>query len=172
MPHNDDARDTHPGIIKVIGIGQSLRGDDAAGLEAVRLWSTTYQAGHTRSEVQMELVELPGVDLLNLLESLQMAILVDATRGTSMPGTLHVPTEDEIAAFTPGSKSAHGWGIAEILALGRQLMPCSMPQKLILIGIEAGQLNLGEALSPAVSAALPEVARLIEQYILDKNRPD
>ncbi len=165
MGHNDDARDTHPGIIKVIGIGQSLRGDDAAGLEAVRLWSTTYQAGRTRPEVQMELVELPGLDLLNLIERSQMAILVDATRGTSKPGTVHVVTEDEIEAFMPGSGSAHGWGIAETLAMGRQLMPRSMPQKLILSGIEAGQLSLGEALSPAVRAALPEAARLIEQSI-------
>ncbi len=29
------------GIIKIIGIGQSLRGDDAAGLAAVRLWQET-----------------------------------------------------------------------------------------------------------------------------------
>jgi Ni,Fe-hydrogenase maturation factor len=55
--------------------------------------------------------------------------------------------------------------VAETLSLGRKLMPSALPGKLILIGIEAGQLNMGEKLSPAVESALPEVAHLIEQYL-------
>ncbi len=169
---SNDARVCVPGIIKVIGIGQSLRGDDAVGLEAVRLWHATYQAGCQRPEVQMALAELPGTDLLNLLEGSRVAILVDAFHGSSAaPGTIHVLAENEIAAFAPGSESAHGWGVAETLALGRRLMPSSMPQKLILIGIGIRQLSLGEGLSPEVRSALPEAARLIEQIILDEIKP-
>ena len=81
------------------------------------------------------------------------------------PGTVHRLTEDQLESFSAGSGSAHGWGVAETLSLGRQLTPANLPAELILIGIEAGQLNLGEALSPEVESSLPEVARLIEQYI-------
>ncbi len=168
---NNDARDALPGIIKVIGIGQSLRGDDGAGLEAVHLWHATYQAGCQRPVVQVTLAELPGIDLLNLLEGSGVAILVDAIYASSAdPGKVYVLAENEIAAFEPGSDSAHGWGVAETLALGRRLMPSSMPQKLVLIGIGVQQLSLGEALSPEVRSALPEAARLIEQNILDETR--
>jgi Ni,Fe-hydrogenase maturation factor len=39
---NDDAGESLTGTIKIIGIGQSLRGDDAAGLDAVRFWIENY----------------------------------------------------------------------------------------------------------------------------------
>jgi hydrogenase maturation protease len=162
---NDGARDEYPGSIKIIGIGQSLRGDDAAGLAAVKLWYETYQAKVSRPNIQRELTELPGIGLLSLLEGSRVAILVDAVYGGAKPGTVHVLAKNTLKSFKDGSGSAHGWGVAETLSLGRKLMPSKLPEKLILIGIEAGQLNLGESLSPEVESALPEVACLIEQYI-------
>jgi hypothetical protein len=48
--------------ILVLGIGQSLRGDDAAGLEAVCLWQQTHPL--TAQKVQVEFTELPGLGLL------------------------------------------------------------------------------------------------------------
>jgi len=162
---NDGARGEYPGSIKIIGIGQSLRGDDAAGLAAVKLWYETYQVKVNRPNVQMELAELPGIGLLNQLEGAKVAILVDAVHSDAKVGTVHVLPENQLESFTEGFGSAHGWGVAETLSLGRKLIPSSLPGNLILIGIEAGQLNLGETLSPEVEATLPEVARLIELHI-------
>lgn len=164
---NDDARAKNLGIITIIGIGQSLRGDDAAGLEAVRFWQEIYQSKHSSSAVRVELAELPGISLLNLLEGSGAAILVDAVHSSARPGTIHILAESQLEAFTQAFASAHGWGVAETLSLGRQLMPSAMPDKLVLIGIEAGQLQLGDTLSPAVRSALPEAARLIEQNVLE-----
>ncbi|HEX7541063.1 MAG TPA: hydrogenase maturation protease, partial [Anaerolineales bacterium] len=72
--------------ILILGIGQSLRGDDAAGLEAVRLW----QAQHPDSaaQVQVELYELPGLAMLDLLEGMDAAILVDAVQTSAPAGTV------------------------------------------------------------------------------------
>jgi hydrogenase maturation protease len=161
----DGAGENFPGAIKIIGIGQSLRGDDAVGLSAVRLWVDTFHADSLPQGVQVELAELPGIGLLNLLQGVHYAVLVDAVHSGAMPGTIHRLTEVQLESFTDGSGSAHGWGVAETLSLGRQLEPTNLPPDLILIGIEAGQLCLGEALSPDVASSLPEVARLIEQYV-------
>ncbi len=161
----DGAGKVPPGAIKIIGIGQSLRGDDAAGLSAVRLWVETFHAEALPQGVQVELTELPGIGLLNLLQGAHYAILVDAVHSGVRPGTIHRLIEDQLESFTTGSGSAHGWGVAETLSLGRQLEPTNLPPELILIGIEAGQLDLGEALSPDVASSLPEVTRLIEQYM-------
>jgi hydrogenase maturation protease len=157
------ARSNRKTVIKIIGIGQSLRGDDAAGIYAVRLWVDTYQPQHP--QVQVELAELPGIGLLDLLEAARLAILVDAVHSGATPGMVHRLSEDQLASFAAGSGSAHGWGVAETLSLGRQLTPASLPAELIVIGIEAGQLDLGENLSPEVQSSLPEVARLIEQLV-------
>jgi hydrogenase maturation protease len=153
------------GTIKVIGIGQSLRGDDAAGLAAVRLWLESCQGKVDRPNLMVELVELPGIGLLNLLEGARVAILVDAVRSGATAGTVNIIDENQIESFSDGAGSAHGWGVAETLSLGRKLNPAKLPKKLILIGIEAGQLSLGETLTREVELALPEVARLIEQFV-------
>ncbi len=154
--------------IKVIGVGQSLRGDDAAGIEAVRFWQATYLDKREYPEVQIELAELPGIDLLNILEGAEVAILVDSIHCSHDPGSIRVLSESDLDAFTAGSASAHGWGVAETLSVGRQLTPNTMPKKLILIGIEAWQLDLGKSLSPGVRAALPEAARLIDRCIQEE----
>lgn len=169
---NSDAKAEIPGIIKVIGVGQSLRGDDAAGLIAVRHWLDTCQARHGYPNVHVELSELPGLGLLSLLEGSRFAILVDAMHSNARPGTVQVLNEDQLAAFQPGSGSAHGWGVAETISFGRQLMPSTIPEKIVLIGIQVGQINLGEGLSPEVASAFPKVARLIEQFVRQANLTD
>jgi hydrogenase maturation protease len=115
--------------------------------------------------VQVELAELPGIGLLNLLEGIRFALLVDAVHTGASPGTIHTLTEDQLESFCSGSGSAHGWGVAETLSLGRQFAPASLPSELILIGIEVAQLDLGETLSPEVYHSLPEVARQIEHHV-------
>ena len=171
MNRSNNARAPSPGIIKIIGIGQRLRGDDAAGLEAVRLWQETCLINDERPNVHVELAELPGIGLLSLLVDSRVAILVDAVHSQAKPGEVYVLNEDQLEAFSEGSGSAHGWGVAETLLLGRQLNPSTLPEKLILIGIEAGELRPGEALSPDVRSALPEVVRLIEQFVVNEVLP-
>jgi len=161
----DDARTESSGTIKIIGVGQSLRGDDAAGLAAVRLWQEKYQANIDRPNLIVELVELPGVGLLGMLEGTRTVILVDAVHNNTKAGMVHLFSDDQLDAFTEGAGSAHGWGVAETLSLGRALMPSAMPEEIFLIGIEAGDLTLGESLSPEVESALPEAANLIEQVV-------
>ena len=156
--------------ILLVGIGQSLRGDDAAGLEAVRLWQASYL--ENTPEVQVEFCELPGLDLLNLLAGPSTAILVDAVVSGAAPGTVHILDREQLAAFLPGSNSAHGWGVAETLKIGSLVDPQALPGKIILIGIEASQMELGAGLSRDVKNALGEVVRVIQEEIEKAKRLD
>ena len=151
--------------IIVIGLGQSLRGDDAAGLDAVRLWQEQYPL--TAQKVQVRLSELPGLALLDLFDSMDVAILVDAVQGAGIPGSLHRLGPDELASFTAGAQSAHGLGVAETLALGRSLYPQLAHCRLTLIGIVGEQFTMGTGLSRAVQAALRGAAVRIEKEIQD-----
>lgn len=151
--------------IIVVGTGQSLRGDDAAGLEAVRQWQATFPQTVGRPEVRVETVELIGLGLLDLLVEAEAAILVDAVHSSAPPGTLHRLGPHEVSAFRPDSQSAHGWGVAETLQLGRSLDPALNDCRITLIGITAGQVEMGAALSPEVRAALAAAARLIEDEV-------
>jgi hydrogenase maturation protease len=165
-------RDTLPDIegrreevtrVAVIGIGQSLRGDDAAGLEAVRRWQEKFPETATRPEIRIEACELPGLTLIDLLNDVETAILVDAVQSSAQPGTIHRLSEEELASFTSGSKSAHGWGVAETLQMRSQLMDEKI--KIRIIAIEAEQIELGAGLSKAVENALSTLCKVIEEEI-------
>jgi hydrogenase maturation protease len=149
--------------VAVIGIGQSLRGDDAAGLEAVHQWRENFPETAGRPEVQIEACELPGLALLDTLNEVDAAILVDAVQSSGQAGTIYRLDENEIAAFTSESKSAHGWGVAETLQLGSQLM--RRQTKISIIGINSAQTELGTGLSEAIKEALPKVCEILEEEI-------
>ena len=149
--------------VAVIGIGQSLRGDDAVGLEAVQQWQEKFPETAGRPEVRIEANELPGLALLDMLSEVNAAILVDAVQNSAQPGTIYRVNENELLSFASDSKSAHGWGVAETLRLGHQLM-ISNPN-IRIIGVEAEQMNMGAGLSKAIKKALPAICEVIEEEI-------
>lgn len=151
--------------IVVAGIGQSLRGDDGAGLDAVRLWRDSFPATANRREIHVETEECPGLRLLDLLDGATSALLVDAVRTGAPPGTVHVAEEPDAVAFAPGSTSAHGWGVAETLAVGRSLAGPALPRTILLVGIEVEDLSPGAGLSRGVREALPAAARTIQEQV-------
>jgi hydrogenase maturation protease len=151
--------------IAVIGIGQSLRGDDAVGLEAVRQWQESYPDTANRSDIKVNVSELPGLALLEMLDGAEAAVLVDAVKCYSVPGTIHTLHPEQLAAFTTDAKSAHGWGVAESLRLDRMLNPDRQTIPIQLIGIEAGQMEMGSGLSKTLEQALPRVCEAIQKEV-------
>ena len=149
--------------ILVFGIGQSLRGDDAAGLEAVRLWQEKHP--QTAERARVEVSELPGLGLLDLLIGADAAILVDAVKTEAEAGTVIRVGPEELASFTPDSQSAHGWGVAETLQLGRSLYPDLMQVRVTLIGIVGQDFGVGAAISPEVQKALTGAIGQIEAEV-------
>ena len=149
--------------ILILGIGQSLRGDDAAGLEAVQLWQS--QHPDSAAQVQVELSELPGLALLDLLEGMDAAIIVDAVQSSASAGTVIRLGPDELASFTPDAGSAHGWGVAETLQLGRSLYPWLAKCRVTLIGIVGKDFCMGAGLSPEVREALAEAVEVLENEV-------
>ncbi len=151
--------------VLLVGIGQSLRGDDSAGLEAVRTWKHRHFKADEHAGVQVELIESPGIDLAGLLVSADAALLVDAVRSGATAGTLHRLRESDISTLVGESSSMHGWGIPEALRLAKILGAGSGPSAIRILGIEAGQLDGGAPLSAAVRAALPAAAEAIDVEI-------
>lgn len=149
--------------IVVIGTGQSLRGDDAAGLEAVRIWQKKYP--DTAACVCVEIIELPGVGLLDLLDDADAVLLVDALHDPSPAGTLIHIEPQELESFTSGARSAHGWGVAETMQMGYVLDPKMKERQIILLGIVGSDFRMGAGISTSVLEALPDIADRIEHEI-------
>ena len=151
--------------VAVIGIGRSMRGDDAAGLEAVRLWQRKHARTAGRTDVRAAIVEEPGLELLDLLDGMDAAILVDAVCSGAAAGTLHQIDLDELSDFREGPASAHSWGVVEVLRLGGALHLQSAQRAIRLLGIEAEQMEIGAGLSDPVAGALPAACNAIENEV-------
>lgn len=152
--------------IAVIGVGQSLRGDDAAGLEVVQRWKKEFPETANRPEVCVKSTETSGLELLDLFDGVDAAVLVDAVKSTAEPGTLHRLDPDNLAPIVSDSQSSHGWGVAEILRLSRQLAPSLKKLPVRLVGIEAEQMDFGAGLSQAVKQVMSSASRIVQEEVL------
>lgn len=146
--------------IVVIAIGQALRGDDGAGLEAVRLWQQKYP--RSAASVRVEVLESPGVELLDEVNGVRAAIMVDALQSSSPPGSIVRLGVEDLESFSCPEKSAHGWGLAETLKLGFAIHPWLGQVNIVLLGIVGKKFSLGDGINPGIRAELGVIADRIE----------
>jgi hydrogenase maturation protease len=139
----------------VVGVGNELRGDDAVGLEVLRLLEGALPDG-----VRVLPCEGEPVALLSAWEGCDTVILVDATHSGAEPGTVRrIPAHDEPLPPERGRSSTHVLGVGEAIELARALG--KLPPRAIVYGIEAGTLEAGAELSPEVRAAAATVAAAV-----------
>jgi hydrogenase maturation protease len=151
--------------IILVGLGHEMHGDDEIGLEVVRTWSEKF--GDVNPGVQIALLESPGLNLLGTIAGLDAAIFVAATRSGAPVGTVQILEGEELSIGQEFSQKISAWGAAETLSLGKELSPEDLPERLVLLGIEGAAFGLGEGLSPAVRAAIPQALSALDQ-ILEK----
>ena len=151
--------------IGVIGIGQSMRGDDAAGLEAVRMWQLLRVEPADRSEIHVRTIQQPGLDLLEALEGVEAAVLVDAIQSGSEPGSVRQLAIEDLGSAETHWHSMHSWGVGETLALGRLLDCLHRDLRVRIVGIKAEQADFGAALSESVRGSLPAACASIQAQV-------
>ncbi len=139
--------------VLVIGIGNELRGDDAAGLLAARRLKA-------RSGREIAISEQPGdgTAIMRAWQGAEAVIVVDTVCSDMAPGTIY--------RFEAGSRpipaelfslSTHGFGLAEAIELARVLR--QLPPRLVVYAIEGRQFATGSGPSRAVRQAV--------QYVVD-----
>ncbi len=148
--------------VLVIGVGTASRGDDAAGLAVAQLVRARLTTPGPAAESGVAVRECAGdaAPLLDLWRTADAVVLVDAVRSGAPPGTLHrleAHTGPLPAGFRPAS--THALGVAEAVELARRLR--TLPQSLVIHGIEAASFAIGEGLSPPVAAAVEEAAERV-----------
>ena len=140
----------------VIGIGNEIRGDDAAGIAVAR---RVREAAHP----QIEIAEADGDvgDLLGAWADRELVILVDATSSGGPAGGIvrYKGGRDPIPNVFVRQVSSHGLGLSESLEIGAALD--LMPRRYIVYGVEGSSFDTGADLTKEVAAAVDEVSRRI-----------
>ena len=139
----------------VIGVGNALRGDDAAGLRVAQLLeergveNVRQSSGETAS-------------LIDLWQGAECVLLVDAAQSGAESGAvsrIDASTEPLPAEFL--HCSTHAFGVAEAVELARSLG--TLPPRVIVFGIEGASFDHGAELSQPVMEGVMEAAAAIEK---------
>jgi hydrogenase maturation protease len=144
--------------VKVIGVGNRWRSDDAAGLIV---------ADRLRGALGgVDVVECEGepVALLATWQSEDAVVVVDAVCSGREPGTVH--RLDASHAPLPAdlfAASTHHLGVPDAVELARALD--KLPDTCIVIGVEGALFEAGEGLSPPVEAALGAVEAAVREEV-------
>lgn len=148
------------GNLKVIGLGNAFRGDDAVGNLVARQL-------HAHETCTISVVEcgLAGLNLLHEIEGMETVIIIDAVSSQSEEGTIHrftIPQDlKKIHSLTwsTSTASTHAFGLGEALTLAEALGV--LPPRLVIYGIEIGNIDPGAPISPSVTEAIHTVANRI-----------
>ncbi len=147
----------------IIGIGNTDRGDDAAGILVAR---RLIEKGISAIEHQGD-----PMDLIEIWRTAECAILADAVRTGASPGTLHIWDARECGlrsnAFRP---STHAFGLADAIELARTLE--RLPQPFAVYGIEAAQFWAGAPPSTPVLAGVEKAVAAIASSLASGGFPD
>lgn len=147
----------------VIGVGTEHRGDDRCGLDVARALREPLGRRARVAECAGDIT-----DLLDLWDGVGEVIVVDAVRSGRAPGTVvrwEVPGSEPPR---PGVTSTHGLSLAEAIGLGRSLG--RLPGRLVVYGIEADNVAMGDGLSPSVAQAVRAVIAQVAEELVTRDR--
>jgi hydrogenase maturation protease len=151
---------------RVIGIGQPAAGDDGAGIAVVRALRDGYRLP---SGVEIHETTDPG-RLIDLLDGIRHAILVDALVSDERPGTIRCLAPDQLSRYPRAPFSCHGMGVAEAIGLARALAADGAGIDIRIVGVTIKPpAGYSCALSSSVAAVLPLAASLILELLAGEN---
>jgi hydrogenase maturation protease len=146
--------------VVVIGVGNPDRGDDGVGFIVEREVRAHGSAGVRTATCQGDLTRL-----LDLWEGRGLAVVVDAVESGATPGSIfRWDWSGRLQDRDLPCTSTHALPLDQVLELARSLG--RLPPRLVVYGVEVGEVRNGRELSPPVADAVPlVVARVLSDVV-------
>lgn len=152
--------------IRIIGVGNEFRGDDAAGLLTARRLRE-----RLNGEVSVLERSGEGSALMDSWAGAECVILIDAIQSSHPIGSIHrfdagkepLP-EDAVRCST------HSFGVTQCIELARAMN--KLPARLIFYGIVGKNFEMGAELSPEVEKSIQQTAQDIYSELIPARHPD
>lgn len=153
-----------PAKIAILGIGQELRGDDAAGVAVARALRSLRLEHSPESDLPYDtLIIEAGPSASNFTGTLRhfaphLVILIDAAWLDKPPGTIHY-----LDWRTASGLSATTHTLP--LSLFGDYVTVELGCRILLVGIQPAQTDVDAPLSPAVEEAVARTVRSLRQRL-------
>lgn len=159
MSHNEELirlRNRLQGKVLILGIGNPLRGDDAAGPELIRRLSSP-SLPTLKPMLLLDVGEVPENYVGKIVkERPDTVVLVDAVDLGASPGTVRVVEKDDIGAefFSTHSVS---------LNMVADYIDKETSADVFVLGIQPGNLAFKEEISEPVRESLEKIVKVLER---------
>jgi hydrogenase maturation protease len=144
-------------MLKVIGLGNILRGDDGVG----PLIIDKLQKSSRSLPIKLYNV---GSDAFSILEHLlgeDPIVIIDCARMGKNPGTVQKIVADDTDLLPSNfGISLHGFSLADIWQIARSM---GSDGKLAIIGVEPERINFNSGLSKVVKKSIPIIIKIIAE---------
>lgn len=148
----------------VVGVGNALRGDDAAGIAVAE----SLQA-RLPDDVEVVECEQEPSRLLDAWRDAEVAVVVDACASGAQRGTIHrFDASSEPLPARVFRSSTHAFGVGDAVELARALD--RLPRQVVVYGVEGSDFTPGAGLTPEVEAAVARVADRIVSDLEGRHR--
>ncbi len=140
--------------ILVLGIGNTLLADEGVGIVAMLQLQTQFSA---RNDMEFLDGGTLSFTLAVPISECDALLVIDAAELGAAPGTVRSFEGEAMDQFLGANRksSVHEVGLLDLRAIS--ILTGHWPQQRALIGVQPALVGWGEALTPEVAAALPEI---------------
>jgi hydrogenase maturation protease len=155
----------------VIGIGNTLLGDEGVGVHALN----KLRLEGLPKDIQLVEGGVGGIALLNFVRGADRVVFIDAVSG-SQPGRVYRLTERDLDTKVKTllrPMSLHDVGLAEMVKIGQAVYPNEMPKEIIIYGIEINEpKTYSSDLSKKVRNSMNKVVELIVKELREESNSE
>lgn len=150
----------------VLGLGNPLMGDDGLGLAVLARFREQY---HVPDAVALVDGGTWGMNLLPIIEDATEVLFIDAIRTGQSAGTVQELERAELPRYLAHKLSPHQIDLKEVLALAE--FRGTLPPVVAAIGAEPERVEMSAILTPALEAAVDEVAARVARRLTAWGHP-
>ncbi len=152
----------------VLGVGNSIRMDDGAGIRVVEQLEQDETLKHL--EISFQYLNTGGLDILDAIDGFEHAIIVDAASMADQglkPGDLfYLENLNEIDIRQSSGISSHGVGVLPVLKYAK-MGGYKVPNPIEIYGVQIKEIGfISEELTPEVRKGVNKLIPKLKKHIL------
>ena len=145
----------------VLGIGNTILTDEAAGVRAVEMLERDYRLGDNVLVIDGG---TSGMEMIEDLSDLDFLIVIDVVKTGAASGTVVKIAGDEIPVFFRRKLSPHQIGLPDVLA-SLELLD-ALPKEVVVLGVEPISLELGMEMTSTIAEKVPQLVEMAVAELL------
>jgi len=147
---------TGPRRVTVLGIGNTLMGDDGVGVEVAQ---RLIGVGGLPDGCEVVLGETAGMGLVRYFRESDAVVFIDAIDAADKPGSVFVFDPDDAGVTSLRSNNIHGMGVGHLLTCARLTGACP---DVVVVAVQVGDVRpKPDELSPEVASSVPRVVEIV-----------